>query len=84
MANFKLFFEINGIAEDENGNPCAAAMSVDLGAQITDVDYWTVANSVDFSKLAGIFPLANVTAEDMRVISPEEYAQRYGDGDAEN
>lgn len=84
MANFKLYLEVSGIAEDEYGNPCTASMTIDFGAEVSGADYWTVANSVDFSKLAGIFPLANVTAEDIRVISPEEYAQRYGDGDAEN
>lgn len=83
MANFKLFFEINGIGEDENGNPCAAAMSIDLGAQITDVDYWTVANSVDLSKLAAFFQLGYVTAQDIRVLSPEEYEQKYGEEDEE-
>lgn len=80
MAKFALYFEVSGIAEDGSGNPCPAAMKAVFDPYISaDTDYWMIAQAVDLDKLAAFFPLGNVTAKDIRILSPEEYAEKYGD-----
>lgn len=84
-ARFALYFEVSGIAEDGSGNPCPVAMKAVFEPCISaDTDHWMIAQIVDIDKLAAFFPLGNVTAKDIRILSPEEYAEKYGDSEEDD
>ena len=78
----KLFFEIDGIAEDANGNPGATGLSITM--EVEDLEeiptYEQLAADVS---IPGVLKVCNlegaVKPEAVRIITPEEYAERYGE-----
>lgn len=80
-AEVKLFFEIDGIAEDANGNPGAAGLSITM--EVEDLEeiptYEQLAADVSIPGVLNVCNLEGVVKpEAVRVITPEEYAERYG------
>ena len=75
----KLFFEIEGIAEDANGNP-----GLSITMEVEDLEevptYEQLAADVS---IPGVLKVCNlegvVKPEAVRIITPEEYAERYGE-----
>lgn len=78
----KLFFEIDGIAEDANGNPGAVGLSITM--EVEDLEkvptYEQLAADVSIPGVLNACNLEGVVKpEAVRVITPEEYAERYGE-----
>lgn len=80
----RICFEINGLGEDEYGNPAPAGLAVTLGETKAHVDYQELVQLVDIAGvLKSVYLNDIVRPEDVRIITPEEYNEKYGDGDEE-
>ncbi len=78
----KIFLEIDGIAEDANGNPGAVGLSITM--EVEDLEkvptYEQLAADVSIPGVLNVCNLEGVVKpEAVRVITPEEYAERYGE-----
>lgn len=83
MKKLKIYLEIMGLAEDENGNPDAAGLSIG-GNMVPEDEYEekmeeirqkvTIKDVLWFTRL-GMF----VEEKDCRFISQEEYEEKYGE-----
>lgn len=78
----KLYYEVNGIAVDEDENPCPAGMCIDLG-EIYDLtkengeellNKFSIDMFLNYCGLNGIIDPLDVTR-----ISEEEYIAKYED-----
>ena len=78
MYRVRACFEIAGMAADENGNPAPAGLQITLGESIKEVPYDELIKAADFDAIAAMF---HVKPEDITTITPEEYDERYGDGE---
>ena len=86
MKKYRICCEIEGLAEDENGNPCPGGLCLTLGEdtdpEATPEEY---AELVDRISIEGVLKAAMLdglyTPADCRLISPEEYDQKYGEGE---
>ena len=65
MKKIRICLEIQGIAEDENGEPCPAGLCMMLDEDSDEV------------KLKAAMPGGIYTAADYRLITPEEYDRKY-------
>lgn len=74
----RVCFEVSVV---DNGEPCAFGMQVSLGETSKEVDYKTIAKAVDIDNLISVACLdtMGVTKEDIRIITPEEYDNLYGE-----
>ena len=80
MHKVRICLEINGVAEDDQGNPCPAGLQITLGETDEEIPYEELTKDLDISKLlagAGLSSFAK--PEDVTIITPEEYDERYGD-----
>ena len=78
----RLCFEISKLARNEDGSPapCGMELSFDVGAD-HEIEYTELAKSIDIEKLLELAFLNGVVdAEDVVIISPSEYDERYGEG----
>lgn len=86
MKKYRICFEIEGLAEDEIGNPYPGGLCLTLGEdtdpEATPEEY---AELVDHISIEGVLKAAMLdglyTAADCRLISPEEYNRKYGEGE---
>lgn len=75
----KVCFEVNGIAQSEDGMPCPAGLQITVGEADREFDYMELAQAVDVSKVLKMACLEGyVKPEDVKIITPEEYDQRFG------
>lgn len=75
----RICFEVQGIARDEHGNPATAGLSISVDLPI-EVPYDELAASVDIPTLLKATCLDGfATPDDVRIITPEEHDERYGD-----
>lgn len=74
----RICFEVSVV---DDGEPCAFGMQMSLGETSQNVEYETLAKSVDIEKLISVACLdtMGVKREDIRIISTEEYDALYGD-----
>lgn len=80
MNKVRICLEIDGIAQDEQGNPCPAGLQIDLGETDQTIDYQELTSALNIPGILNMTCLsAHVKPEDVRVITPEEYDERYGD-----
>lgn len=80
MYKVRVCFEIDGIAEDEQGNPCPAGLQITIGESEKEIPYEELIADIDIpAMLRGVGLGSIVKTEDVRVITPEEYDERYGD-----
>jgi hypothetical protein len=84
----RVCFRIKGLAKDEDGNPCDAGMQISLGetdkpyVSLPSIDYETLANSINKEKLLEFICMDGVvSADDLEIITPEEYDKEYDDND---
>ena len=75
MYKVRCCFEIAGMAADENGNPKPAGLQITLGESLKEIPYEELMKSADIEAIAVMF---NVNPEDITIITPEEYDERYG------
>lgn len=87
MKKVRVCFEVQGMTEDEHGNPAPAGMQFTVG-EVTDEKYATIdyfgtlggVKALDLLCELGFKSLASAHIEsDFRLISPEEYDREYGD-----
>ena len=76
MYKVRACFEIAGMAEDENGNPAPAGLQIVLGESTKEWPYEELMKNHDIEALAVMF---HVKPEDITIITPQEYDERYGD-----
>lgn len=83
MKELKIYVEIMGLAEDENGNPDAAGLSIG-GGMVPEEEYEERIEEIrqkvtikDVLRIAGLE--VNVEEKDCRFISQEEYEEKYGE-----
>lgn len=89
MKEVRICFEVQGLGVDENGNPCPVGMQFSIG-EVSDekyesIDYFEAMKNVkviDLLRELGLKTFAaNRSEDDFRLISPEEYDQKYGEGE---
>lgn len=82
--NLRICFEIYGLAEDEHGDPASAGLAITLGETNKDVDYQEFVQKISIDSVLKLVSLDNIVKpEDVRIITPEEYDEKYGDRDEE-
>lgn len=80
MNKVRICLEIDGIAEDEQGNPCPAGGQIELGETELNIDYRELTKDLNIPGVLKMMHLDTIVKpEDVRVITPEEYDERYGD-----
>jgi len=78
MSKVRICFEINGLSADENGLLCPTGMQIALSE--TNVDYETLTKNINASKILEFVSLTGlVKPEDLKIITPEEFDEKYGD-----
>lgn len=81
----RICMEIQGLAQDEQGNPAPAGMCFTLGdpnsEDMPEDEYRAAMRNVTVEKVMNIVPFLNrFRPEDCRIIMPSEYDVKYGDG----
>ena len=79
MNRLRVCFEIDGIAEDEHGEPCPAGLQLDLGETSKTIPYEELVENINIPELLRVAGLAFISVSDVRVITPEEYDEKYGE-----
>lgn len=80
MAEIRICFEVNGIAEDEGGMPCPAGLQITLGESDKEIDYAELVKDVNIPAVLKMAFLQDyIKPENVRVITPEEYDLRFGE-----
>ena len=79
MSRLRACFEIDDIAEDEHGNPCPAGVQLDLGECSKDVPYKELVENINIPAMLNLLCLDFVSPSAVRVITPEEYDEKYGE-----
>lgn len=84
MKKIRICLEIQGLAEDENGNPCPGGLFVTLGEDTdpepTAEEYAELMEAVSIDAVLKAAMLDGLyTAADCRLIPPEEYDRKYGE-----
>ena len=79
MARLRVCFEINGLGEDEHGKPCPAGMQMDFGECSKDVPYVELTMNLNIREVLKACCLSFVPLSAVRIITPEEYDQKYGE-----
>ena len=83
MSNLTIYAEIQGLCEDENGNPCPGGVEMkiavlpDEGFQEKYAQLMKEITTESFLEATGL--LGMFRPEDCRIITPEEYNALYGD-----
>ena len=76
----QVFFEIDGLAEDEHGNPDPAGLAMTLGETEKQVDYQEFVQNINIDGVLKLVCLDGIVRpETVRIITPEEYDEKYGD-----
>lgn len=79
MNRLRVCFEIDGIAVDEHGEPCPAGLQIDLGETSKTIPYEELTENINIPELLKAAGLAFISVSDVRVITPEEYDEKYGE-----
>lgn len=79
MKEVRICLEVCGIAENENGMPCPAGLQISVGETEKEIDYAEMVKDIDIPRILKMtFLEGHVKPEDVKVITPEEYDERYG------
>lgn len=76
MYKANIYFEIAGMAQDAQGNPKPVGVTVSIGESLKEIPYNMLTHNLNVSAIAKTL---DVQPEDVTIITPEEYAERYGD-----
>ena len=80
MNELRICFEVHGLAVDENGLPCPAGMQISFGQTEKEINYKDLVESISIPGVLHFAALeSTVKPEDVKIITPEEYDERYGD-----
>lgn len=80
MSRLRICFEVlTGLATHDDGSPAPAGMQLDLGETEKEIDYAQLTANISIPGVLSHFGLDSmIRPEDVQVISPEEYDERYG------
>lgn len=69
------------VSTTDNGEPCTFGMQMSLGETDKQIPYEQLANAADIDKLIAVahLDILGVTKDAVRVITPEEYDELYGE-----
>lgn len=74
----RICFEIQGIAHDENGAPAPTGLCITVAFPL-QIPYEKLAECVNIPGVLKMSCLDGIVSpEDVRIITPEEYDERYG------
>lgn len=76
MFKVRVCLEIAGMAVDEKGNPAPAGAQIVLGESVKEWPYEDLVKYVNLDTVAHTF---HVKPEDITILTPQEYDERYGD-----
>ena len=79
MRKLVVYLEVNGLAEDEDGNPCEEGIKLDTGVVVDDDKYEELLSNIKLSDLAELLQLIEIKESYCRLISEEEYLMEYGE-----
>ena len=79
MSRLRVCFEIDGIAQDEHGEPCPAGLQIDFGECSKEVPYEELVKNVNIPAVLEFLHLKDASPEAVRIITPEQYDQEYGE-----
>ncbi len=81
MAKLAIYMEFDGMAVDENGNPVPAGAKLDFGVDMPEgKTYAELTENVDPCELMAAFGLQSLSdGHEGRIITPEEYDEKYGE-----
>ena len=77
----RVCLEVDGIGMDENGKPCATGLQLDFGETTKEVPYEDLVKNLNVFEVLKVAGLGFVSASDVRIITPEEYDEKYGEDD---
>ena len=81
----RICFEIDGFGIDEEGKPAPVGLAMALSETERQVDYQELTSAI---KIDGVLKMTCldgiVKPEDVKIITPEEYEEKYGDDDEED
>lgn len=76
----RICFEVDGLGEDEEGNPVPTGLAMTLGETEKQIDYQEFAKNISIEGVLKSICLDGIVKpEDVRIITPEEYDEKYGD-----
>ena len=76
MHKANIYFEIAGMAQDDQGNPKPVGVKISIGESLEEIPYDTLTHNLNVNAIAQTL---NVQPEDVAIITPDEYEERYGD-----
>ena len=76
MYKANIYFEVAGMVQDEHGNPSLVGVKVSIGESLKEIPYDVLTHNLNLNAIAKTL---NVQPEDVAIITPEEYEERYGD-----
>lgn len=77
MSEVRLCFEVAGMARDEDGNPCPAGLQLAIELE-HEIEYEKLVKDINIPGVLATACLDSVVKpEDVRVISPAEYDEKY-------
>ena len=82
MYRVRICMEVEGLSKDEQGNPAPAGLELDLGESKGEIPYEELTEGLNIPALLKVTFLDRFAKpEDVRIITPEDYDERYGDQD---
>lgn len=84
MARVRICFEIDGLGVDEHGEACPAGLQMDLGESGLVIPYEELTKGVDIPAVLKFIHMDHLPVSAVRIITPEEYDQKYGEEDHED
>lgn len=84
MKKIRICMEIQGVCQDENGEPCPGGVALTLGdegaEEITGEEYRKLMENFSIPGiLSAVFLDGIYKPEDCRLITPEEFDRKYGE-----
>lgn len=76
MYEANIYLEIAGMAQDDQGNPRPVGAKISIGRSLKEIPYEELTHNLNVNAIA---EMLNVQPEDIAIITPEEYEERYGD-----
>ena len=76
MHKANIYLEIAGMARDDQGNPKPVGVKISIGESLKEIPYDILTHNLNLNAIAKTL---DVQPEDVAIITPEEYEERYGD-----
>lgn len=78
MFKARICFEIMGLSHDDDGNPCATGMEIEIGESEKEIPYEVLTKDINIPGILKMSLLDGyVKPENVTIITPKEYDERY-------